>query len=323
MPHFDAANRLTVEIVHEVSQLLPEFCLQSGVELDNTPLHCYLETYGFTSMSCYSSAKYSLGFLNTPSARVAAHTWFPKDPVGTVFVAHGLFDHVGLYLDLVDVLVGNEFAVVAIDFPGHGLSDGEKAVISDFSEYATVIEESLAILEKDLPGPVYAIGQSTGGAAILNYVLDRRGQVFSKLALLAPLIRPRGWVWVSFLHLLLHRFLRFVPRRFTLNSNRKDFNHFLDNNDPLQSRHISVEWIGAMKKWVNGFKNYDESNIPIVIYQGDSDMTVLWENNLPCIQAKFKNCQTHMINGAMHHLVNEGDAWRDPLFEGVIDFFKS
>lgn len=323
MPHFDAERKLSLDMVHELGQTLSGFCIDTEARLDDDSLSHYFDTYGFTKMSCGSKSKYSLGFLDIKSFRVVAHCWVPQKCTATVFVAHGLFDHVGLYLDLVDTLLAKGFMVVAIDFPGHGLSDGEPAVIADFSDYGSVIEHSLTALEKDLYGPVYAVGQSTGGAALLNYVLDRRGLKFSKLVLLAPLIKPRGWRRIYISHLLLHRFLRFVPRRFKLNSNRKNFNEFLEKYDPLQPRHISVEWIGAMKKWVKRFSTYAVSDVDILIYQGDSDDTVLWEKNIPLIQSKFERSEVKMIKGAMHHLVNEDDAWRGPMFEGIVNFLNA
>jgi len=194
-------------------------------------------------------------------------------------------------------------------------------VISDFAEYARVTKDALAVFVESSALPLYAVGQSTGGAAILNYVLETPQPLFTKLGLLAPLIRPKSWFWVSLSHALMHRFIRFVPRKFKPNCHRQEFNAFLDRFDPLQPRHISVEWIGAMKQWIAKFDHYPSSDIDTLLIQGTGDATVDWESNVPQIAGKFPRLSTVMVDDAGHHLVNEGDHWREQVFSNLTTFF--
>jgi len=323
MPEMNKNNDLTLDIIHRIEQALPLFDLNCTIIFDSVDedLRCYFETYGFDKF--ITPNRYSLGFLDFTDYRVAAHYWRLPASSGTVFVAHGLFDHVGLYLDLVDFLLASGFDVIAIDFPGHGLSEGEPAVIQDFSEYALVLQETLEALKRKIISPFFAVGQSTGCAAILNYVLAARGEEFVKLVLLAPLIQPRGWGFVSMAYVALSRFIRFVKRRFAVNTHRLEFNEFLSTCDPLQSRYISVEWVGAMKKWIHAFDHYDDSVIETLIVQGDADETVDWRKNVPRIRTKFQNSRVEIINGAMHHLVKEGDTWREPVFNNIREFLMN
>ncbi|WP_158657810.1 alpha/beta hydrolase [Agarilytica rhodophyticola] len=324
MPNFKIDNKLTLDIIKAVEHKLPQFDSTSTVSFDDvdTDLDCYFQTYGFASMEAADKARYTLGFLKAVSHKVACHYWSVDQPKGTVFVAHGLFDHVGLYLDLIDLLVMDNYCVVAIDFPGHGLSEGEPAVIGSFTEYAVVIRDVLMALDSEISKPIYAIGQSTGSAALLNYVLAIEGEKFSKLILLAPLIQPRNWPMINIAYLILHKFVRFVGRSFTENSCRPGFCEFLKTHDPLQPRNISVEWIGAMRQWINRFDTFSTSKTETLIIQGDDDGTVGWEKNIPRIQLRFPFCQVKMLASAKHHLVNEGDEIRNPMFTKIIDFFN-
>ncbi len=322
MPELQLNNSLTLDVVHRVERMLPAFDTRRQVDFArvDADLRCYFATYGFHALA--TPSHYSLGFLNLPDYRVATHYWHRRASAATVFIAHGLFDHVGLYLDLVDALLAADFSVVAVDFPGHGLSEGEPAVIRDFAEYALVIGETLDALRGKIPRPLFAVGQSTGSAALLNYVLAAGGRQFSKLVLLAPLIEPRSWEFINVTHLALSRFIRFVKRKFATNSHRPEFNQFILAHDPLQARHVSVEWVGAMKKWINTFDSYAQSDIATLIIQGDADSTVAWEKNVPRIQAKFASCRVEMVAGAMHHLVKEGDPWRDATFAKAVQFLQ-
>lgn len=322
MPNLNPDSGLTLDVIRRIEAMLPELDTSVVVSFASVDedLQRYFDTYGFNRLAC--EADYSLGFLTFATEKVATHFWHIENSSATVFVAHGLFDHVGLFLDVVEALVQAGYSVVAIDFPGHGLSEGERAVIGDFLEYANVIDEVMERLGESMPGDFYALGQSTGCAAILNYLLVKRGRAFKKLVLLAPLIQPRGWRKVSLSYYLLHKFVRFVSRSFTTNSHREGFCEFLADKDPLQTRHISVEWVGAMIKWVKSFDSYESVDIETIVIQGDADETVYWEKNIPRIEKKFPQCRTVMVEGAMHHLCKEGDAWQSQVFKQTIDFLR-
>lgn len=328
MPQFDTHNVVSLEQVHQLEGILGELdltrpMLRGGVAHAEAPsqLTAYLSTYGFYRMP--EDVVYCLGYLRFDGHKVATHVWRSSSGgKATVFLWHGLFDHVGLFLDLVNTLLDSGFHVVAIDFPGHGLSDGESAVIRDFAEYGAVIDNTVEILAATLPAPFYGLGQSTGCAALMNYVLAKRGGRFEKLIFLAPLLRPNAWAWVSLSYFLLHRFLRFVPRKFKDNSHREGFCDFLAHYDPLQPQHISVEWVGAMRAWVKGFSALPSSPVPLLIFQGSSDNTVDWRWNLPRVVNKFTAAKVEMLEGAMHHLANEDDRWRIPMLQKVVSFLQ-
>jgi len=322
MPNFTTDSPIDLALIKRVERCLPVLDLNNKIDFNsvNGPLAAYFEAYGFDQMQAAHNCNYALGFLHLCTYRVAAHVWLPASPKATVFVSHGLFDHVGLFLDLIDELVSNGFAVLAIDFPGHGLSEGEPAVIRNFREYAEVIAQTLGELESRMPGPMYALGQSTGAAALLNYVLNQSDYSFKKLILLAPLIQPRGWKTVNTFYILLHKFRRFVKRSFTVNSHRAGFNDFLEGRDPLQPRSISVEWVGAMREWVKSFPDFSDCSLPTLVLQGSEDKTVNWPYNIPAIKSKFPHAEIEMLLGAMHHLANESDQWREPMFKKIVDF---
>lgn len=285
-------------------------------------LKYYFDLYGFADALNGKNSHYRIGYIDINHARLVSHYWEAPRATATVFVAHGLFDHVGIYLKLITALLENGFSVLAVDMPGHGLSEGARAEVDDFDRYSEAISTCLDLMLPDSGSTVFGLGQSAGGSAVMQYVFNSGADCrFKKIALLAPLVRPSQWPLVNFSYGVLSPFISLFPRSFTANSHDEDFVDFL-KNDPLQPKHISIRWMGAMKAWINRFGSYSASNIPTLIVQGTSDKTVDWKRNLPLIEKQFTNTEVVIVEGAKHHLVNEGDAWREKVFNAVLSFFN-
>lgn len=285
-------------------------------------LQRYFDFYGFPATTSGTSCHYRIGYVDISTARLVSHYWQLPHAAATVFVVHGLFDHIGIYLKLVKALLSNGFSVLAVDMPGHGLSEGTRAEVDDFDRYSEAITTCLNLLLPDAGTTVFGLGQSAGGSAVMQYVFNSGSACrFNKIALLAPLIRPSQWPLVNISYGVLSPFITVFPRSFTSNSHDQAFVDFLIR-DPLQSRHISIRWMGAMKAWINRFNSYSASDIPTLVVQGTGDKTVDWKRNLPLIEKQFSNTEVVIVNGARHHLVNEADAWREKVFDATIDFFN-
>ena len=69
--------------------------------------------------------------------RIFHDSWQPDGAVrGAVVLLHGYGEHLGLYDALARRLVADGLAVHAMDAVGHGRSDGERAVIASWGEFA-------------------------------------------------------------------------------------------------------------------------------------------------------------------------------------------
>jgi lysophospholipase len=276
----------------------------------------YLRHYGIDFSRQIERIEHYCGAYGTSGFLIASHYWLPPTPRGTVFVIHGYFDHVGLYGHLILDLLRKGYAVVAFDLPGHGLSDGERVTIASFDRYVDVFDSILGRCRDQLPTPWHAVGQSTGGAVLLKYVLEEKydHRVFTRMALLAPLIHPRHW-WANLLtYRLIHRFVRQIQRKFVANSADTGFLNFLQQRDPLQERHLPLEWVGAMKQWTERFRELPPTDYPLRIVQGDCDTTLDWRYNLRVLRRKLPCAEVIVITGAGHHLVNEVASLRADIF---------
>ncbi len=283
----------------------------------------YLAHYQLADINAAAKAQHGsrhyLGKLNAAGYNVACQYWLPTQAIGTVFVVHGYFDHSALYRHLFNYLLARGYAVVTFDLPGHGLSDGERASIASFDHYVEAFDGLLAACATHLPQPWHAVGQSTGGAIVLKHLLEEAdGQsLFAHIALLAPLLHTRNWATGRLTYRLLHRFISRIDRKFKANSSDPDFLDFLKYSDPLQSRHIALEWVGSMKRWTEEFHQLPVNHKALTIVQGDQDMTLDWRYNLRQFRQKLPNAQVTMLTGAQHHLVNEVDDLRMQAFAAL------
>ncbi|MGJ8687473.1 MAG: alpha/beta fold hydrolase [Spongiibacteraceae bacterium] len=284
----------------------------------------YIGLYELDFVSDNSSVAHYFGAFDSGAYRIACQVFCQQGADTTVYIYHGYYDHTGLYSNVIEFCLKQGFSVVVYDLPGHGLSSGERAAISDFMMYRQVLRDALvAVAPFDLPVQKYAMAQSTGCAVLMSHLLDGGVDDFSKVVLFAPLLRPRAWRKASISHAILKYFLHHIPRSFANNSQDQEFVEFIANGDPLQPRILPISWVGALKKWVPWFLGQARLEKTLLIIQGDADNTVDWRFNVPKIEQKFVGAKTQMIAGANHHLVKEGESFRQQMFAACDEYFKT
>lgn len=284
----------------------------------------YQRFYGLDALGGETPVRSWLGRMDVDGYQVVGQVWLPADARATLILMHGFYDHMGLYRHVIEWALGQGFAVLSCDLPGHGLSSGARASIGDFAEYQTVLQRLLAEAEAlALPQPWHLCGQSTGGAIVVDHLLHRgsdspaQGQV----VLLSPLVRPRAWGWSKASYYLLRPFVTGIARRFTENSNAPAFLPFL-LADPLQPRRLPTAWVGALARWIVHIEKAPRSERRPLIVQGESDMTVDWSHNLTILNDKFRQPEIFMLREARHHLANEIPELRARYFEFLNQRFQ-
>lgn len=242
---------------------------------------------------------------------------------GTAILLHGYFDHVGLYGHLIRHCLELGLSVVIFDLPGHGLSSGSMASIDSFSRYTAALGECLALAsDQGVNQPWYCIGQSTGGAILMDAL--QQGLIDStfnirEFILLAPLLRPFAWRQTRLLFALSRLFVKATARGFSDNSHDREFLDFLRQHDALQSRIIPTDWVEAMIAYQRRFALAPVSDQVLHVIQGSADRTVDWPWNLRHIQEKFPASKSYMVADARHHLVNESVPYRERVFSLITE----
>lgn len=308
--------------VEWVKTHLREFSF-AQTDLHDPALVAYRQFYKITFEEEFPGLCVSIGTRDIGGYRISLHYYRQSNPsAGTVFLLHGYYDHVGIFNHATRALLAGGYSVVTYDLPGHGLSSGALVAIPDFHRYQIVFRHVLDLFAPHAPKPWHAVAQSTGGAIVIDYLLDHSARQleipFSRVVLFAPLLRPRGFGVGRYVHKLVSPFTDYVKRGFSLNSHSQDFLHFLRNVDPLQSRQLSAKWVGALKNWVPSIESSQASDFPLMVIQGQQDGTVEFEHNLCVLRQKFPQMELVLIPAARHQLVNESPVLRQEIFANVL-----
>ncbi len=97
--------------------------------------------------------------------------WEPSGPRAVIIVLHGYAEYGGRYAHVAEEFVTHGLAIIAPDHVGHGLSEGERALITDFGlvidDLGTVVDS----VEKHFGElPMIMMGHSMGGLLTARFV---------------------------------------------------------------------------------------------------------------------------------------------------------
>lgn len=287
-----------------LSPIEMEYCRYYGIDLEHQFRH-FLHGFGYCEIE---------GF------RLATHYYRPRmgKSKGTLVLLHGYFDHVGIFRHLIRFCLEREYSVLIYDLPGHGLSTGEPAGIEGFQQYVEILGHYLATVRANFDEPWYLLGQSTGGAIAMAYLMaNRLGPIntpFANVFLLAPLVRPVKWRKMLWLYRASKHLFRTVRRKYMLCSHDEQFLDFIKNRDPLQYARVPLSWVSSLIDWSENFAASGRSGLSPVVIQGGEDTTIDWRYNLAVIDEKFNRPIVHFLPQARHHLVNEAVEIRNQVF---------
>lgn len=307
---------------------LPQLSLDTPTDI-SVAIKGYCAFYGLDQLN----ARHSQGYLRAGDHRIHVQTFQPLTKAkGTVWVLHGYLEHSALYQPMIAELLAENFAVLILDLPGHGLSSGEETGISDFSVYQDMLKDVRDWVAqqhvKALPRPWVGIGQSTGCAIWMEHVLTtctrKHVPIVERLFLISPLVRPAKSAWwqnpvgLSLIRKVKHD----IPRKFRRNNSNPEYLRFVRLEDPLQSRKMSMSWILALSRWMPYMERLPASRFPVWIVQGARDQTVDWRYNVSYVKRKFRAQVTLLLEDASHQLINECKEIRAPMTALIPVFLK-
>ncbi len=124
--------------------------------------------------------KYQDGyFKGTRDTNIYYQYWLPEGaPKAILLVVHGLAEHSGRYMNLVNLLVPSGHAVYGMDLIGHGKSDGKRAYVERFQEYTKTLKTYFDMIRAWQPKrPIFLIGHSMGGLISGAYLLKHQDEL--------------------------------------------------------------------------------------------------------------------------------------------------
>ncbi|KAK7311761.1 hypothetical protein RJT34_10098 [Clitoria ternatea] len=110
-------------------------------------------------------------FYGVRNNALFCRSWFPVsgNVKGILIIIHGLNEHSGRYADFARQLTSCNFGVYAMDWIGHGGSDGLHGYVPSLDHVVADTGAFLEMIKSENPGiPCFLFGHSTGGAVVLK-----------------------------------------------------------------------------------------------------------------------------------------------------------
>lgn len=243
--------------------------------------------------------------------------WLPDGEVTRiVIIVHGYAEYAARYAHVAARLNADGAAVYAEDHMGHGHSDGERALITDFGNVVRDLRSLYDIATEAHPDvPVVMVGHSMGGLLTSRFAQTYPGDL-TGIGLLGAVIGD--WTWAR--DALAAPELPPASDDFSGMSRDPETVHGYAT-DPLIYRDaykrplLEAEMI-ALDQFQDDIAAL---TMPVLFCHGDDDPYVDYRTSLAAVEAMPSADKTiHVYPGARHELVNETN--RDEVIAEIADF---
>ncbi len=275
---------------------------------DPTAVARYLRAYACQHVS----ERHFCGYVPGPIGSILTHLFLPDNATHLVLMVHGYLEHSLANGNAIRFLASRGYGVLALDLPGHGLSDGRPGHISDFRLYAESIHAVLQASASVVDLPRSAMGHSTGAAALLEHHY-RYGPAFEQLVFVGPLVRSYLWGPSKIGVPLADVFTNRVGRRINPATSDPATLAFL-REDPLSGESTHLEFARALFAWEKRQRGYTYPPARVIVLQGTRDTVVSWRYNVSYLSDRF-DADVHLLHGAKHNVLSEVEPLQSQAFE--------
>ncbi len=270
------------------------------------------------------------GYFKGPRDQEIYHqAWLPEHDVKAVLlIVHGMGEHCGRYMNLVNHFVPKGYAIYSLDHIGHGKSQGKREFVESFEDFTLTLRHYHDMIKTWQPGkPLVLLGHSMGGTIALTYLLEHQ-QEFDGAIISSPALKPYGKVSsvTIFGGKILSRLLPMTGvLALDLNAISRDPQVVTDyQNDPLTFKgktpaRLAAEMIGAMARIEN---EAAVIQLPFLVVQGSSD-TIVDPSGAQMIydRAGSTDKTIKIYDGLFHEVFNEPE--KEQVLNDVDVWLKS
>lgn len=220
-------------------------------------------------------------FKTKSGANIYYQHWQPEsEPRASLLIVHGVGEHSGRYLNVVDYFVPRGYAVYGLDHLGHGKSDGTRMFVECFSDFTGPLKAYFDMIQGWQPGkPVFLVGHSMGGLIGSVYLLERqdelKGAVLSAPAVkVSDTVSPVTIALGKALSVILPKAGLLALDATTISKDKSVVDAYV--NDPLVytgkvTARLAAEMLAAMQRVTAEAASL---HLPLLLLQGSADRLV-------------------------------------------------
>ena len=252
-------------------------------------------------------------FTDAQSANIYYQSWLPDEqPKAALVLVHGLAEHCGRYMNVVNHFVPLGYAVYGLDHIGHGKSGGDRVYVDRFSEFVDTLKLFVDMVKAWQPGlPCFMVGHSLGGLISTSYLLEHQADLDGAV-LSAPAVKVSDDI--SSTTIMAGKLLSSIAPKFgvlqidpaTVSQDPAVVEALI--NDPRAhsgkiTARLSAEMLKTMQSVVAGAGTI---RLPILILQGTADKLVEPEGAQMLYDAVSSQDKTlEIYEGFYHEVFNE------------------
>jgi len=257
-------------------------------------------------------------FKGVRNANIYYQAWLPEGNVKAVLlIIHGLGEHCGRYMNVVNRFVPLGYAVYGLDHIGHGKSEGMREGVERFADYINPLTVYHEMVKSWQTGkPIFLLGHSMGGLIASYYLLDHQAE-FRGAVISAPLIKVSDSI--SQATIIMGKILSaLAPKMGLLPLDAKSISRDPEVvkayvNDPLVFHGKTPARLAAelLKAMLRVAAEADKMTLPFILVQGSDDRLVnpggaqtLYD------KASSKDKTIRIYEGLYHEVFNEPERGR-------------
>jgi len=270
-------------------------------------------------------------FDGARGAQTYYQCWLPEgDPKAVLFIVHGLAEHSGRYMHIVNYFVPLGYAVYGHDYFGHGKSEGKRVFVEQFEDITKPLKTYFDMVRSLQPNkPIFLLGHSLGGLISSRHLLDHQAD-FAGAILSGPCIKVVDHP-SPLLLFILNLVSAIVPKlgvkqleSDVMSTDPKEVEGYV--SDPLvHPGKVTAGMLAAMFTAIKYVTDHARQiTLPLLMVQGGADATVdpagaqLLHNTVGSSDKAIK-----VYKDYYHEVFNEPKARRDKVFQDIQDWLET
>ena len=250
-----------------------------------------------------------------------------RNSTKVILLVHGLGEHSGRYINLMQDFNDKNISVFTIDIRGHGKSGGKRGHSPFYKQLMSDIQYFIKhVTNKTSNQKYFLYGHSFGGNLVINYSFQKNKKINGIIAT-SPCIKPA--IRLSRIKLFMGKlFQKLIPSLrlssgIKINGISKNLQVIKDYiNDPLNHNKVSIQLaLDIVSSGIYALENSQDITVPMLVFHGKNDVLTSYSASKKLVENAGPNIKFIGFNDAYHEIHNEPE--KDELLINIFNWINS